>query len=111
MPSQDTVPHEQGTADDLSPELPVKGGLVGAKMLDNAALGWRGPVADHWLLPKAGLTWGLSGAGLKVTGLFAHRLHQGVTAPDDVLALVALHIPHPHADATGFCALGKREKG
>lgn len=58
-----------------------------------------------------GLTWGLCGAGLQVTGLFAHRLHQRVAAPHDVLALVALHIPHPHANPAGFCALGDREKG
>lgn len=57
----------------------------------------------------AGLTWGLRGAGLQVAGLFAHRLHQRVAAPDDVLPLVALHIPHPHSDAAGFRALGKRE--
>lgn len=61
------------------------------------------------VLSVAGLTWGLRGAGLQVTGLFAHRLHQRVAAPDDVLPLVALHIPHPHADAAGFRALGKRE--
>lgn len=62
-------------------------------------------------LPAAGLTWGLRGAGLQVTGLFAHWLHQRVAAPDDVLPLVALHVPHPHTDAAGFCALGNRERG
>lgn len=61
------------------------------------------------VLLAAGLTWGLRGAGLQVAGLFAHRLHQRVAAPDDVLPLVALHIPHPHSDAAGFRALGKRE--
>jgi len=63
------------------------------------------------VLPAAGLTWGLRGAGLQVTGLFAHRFHQRVAAPDDVLPLVALHVPHPHADAAGFCALGNGENG
>lgn len=61
------------------------------------------------VLLAARLTWGLRGAGLQVAGLFAHRLHQRVAAPDDVLPLVALHIPHPHSDAAGFRALGKRE--
>lgn len=63
------------------------------------------------VLPAAGLTWGLRGAGLQVAGLFAHWLHQRVAAPDDVLSLVALHIPHPHANAAGFRALGNRERG
>lgn len=58
-----------------------------------------------------GLTWGLGGAGLQVTGLLAHWLHQRVAAADDVLPLVALDIPHPHTDAAGFGALGNREWG
>lgn len=58
-----------------------------------------------------GLTWGLCGAGLQVAGLLANWLHQRVTATDDVLPLVALHIPHPHADAAGFCALENRDSG
>lgn len=63
------------------------------------------------VLLRRGLTWGLSGAGLQVTGLLAHRLHQGVAATDDVLPLVALDVPHPHTDAAGFSALGNRERG
>lgn len=56
------------------------------------------------------LTWGLSGAGLQVTRLSAHGLHQRVTATHDVGALVALHISHSHAHPTGLGALmGDRE--
>lgn len=63
------------------------------------------------MLLGRGLTWGLGGAGLQVTGLLAHWLHQRVAATDDVLPLVALDIPHPHTDAAGFGALGNREWG
>lgn len=56
-------------------------------------------------LVLAAVIWGLGGAGLQVTGLLAHWLHQRVAATDDVLPLVALDIPHPHTDAAGFGAL------
>ena len=58
------------------------------------------------------LTWGLRGARLQVAGLSANRLHQWVAAPDDVGALVALHVSHPHAHPAGLGALtGERRRG
>lgn len=56
-------------------------------------------------LVLAAVIWGLCGAGLKVTGLPAHGLHQRVTSADDVSPLVALHVPHPHAHPAGLGAL------
>ena len=110
------VPHYLGTEGELSPLRPpwddyhIEGQW---KLRCWAVLRGGGSVENQCrgMLPAAGLTWGLRGAGLQVAGLFANRLHQRVAAPDDVLPLVALHIPHPHADAASFCALGNRERG
>lgn len=56
------------------------------------------------------LTWGLRWARLQVAGLSANRLHQRVTAPDDVGALVALHVAHPHAHPTRLGALSGEKR-
>lgn len=69
-----------------------------------------------WLCPPprepTALTWGLRGAGLQVTGQSAHGFHQRVAASDDVGALVALHVAHPHAHPAGLGALtGERGCG
>lgn len=87
-----------------------RGRDVPGMMIQMGAVGDKGSVGNPGR-GALGLTWGLCGAGLQVTGLFAHGFHQRVTAPHDVLALVALHIPHPHADPAGFCALGDRGRG
>lgn len=52
-----------------------------------------------------GVTWRLSGAGLQGAGLFGHRLGEGVAASDQLPALVALHVPHPHTHTTRLSAL------
>lgn len=57
------------------------------------------------------LTWGLRGARLQIAGLSANRLHQRVAAPDDVGALVALHVAHPHAHPARLGALSGERRG
>lgn len=51
------------------------------------------------------VTWRLGGASLQGAGLFGHRFGEGVTAPDQLPALVTLDIPHPHTYTTGLGAL------
>lgn len=54
------------------------------------------------------VTWWLSRAGLQGAGLFGHRFGERVTASDQLPALVALHIPHPHAYTARLGALRRR---
>lgn len=51
------------------------------------------------------VTWRLGGAGLQGAGLFGHRFGEGVTAPDQLPALVALDVPHPHTHTARLGAL------
>lgn len=50
-------------------------------------------------------TWWLSGAGLQGAGLFCYWFGKRVTAADQIPALVALDVPHPHTHATRLGAL------
>lgn len=54
-----------------------------------------------------GVTWWLSGAGLQGAGLFSHRFGEGVTASDQLPALVTLDVPHPHTHPARLRALRK----
>lgn len=55
------------------------------------------------------VTWRLSGARLQSAGLFGHWFGEGVTTSDQLPALVTLHVPHPHTDATCLSALKAHE--
>lgn len=56
-------------------------------------------------------TWWLSRAGLQGAGLFCYWFGEWVTAADQIPALVALHVPHPHAHATRLGTLTARASG
>lgn len=53
------------------------------------------------------VTWWLSRAGLQGARLLGHRFGERVTASDQLPALVALHVSHPHAYAARLGALSR----
>lgn len=70
------------------------------------------PQAESWRVLRAppppcppGLTWGLRGARLELTGLPALWFGSGVTALGQRFPLVALHLAQPHTSTARLAAL------